>query len=209
MKRRLLIAVLAFGVMGFWAGFMSAQAAQDGETAPETAAESEPEADDVEPEAGSDDDRPPPAPCEGLEYRQLDFWVGTWDLAWTDPETKRKHKGTNIVSKTLDGCVIEERFSGGAFEPLRGHSLSNYHRNKGEWRQLWVDNQGGYLPFAGGPVGERFILELRRFTDTDPYRRMVWENIEEDSLDWRWQTSGDEGATWDDLWHIAYERRSN
>ncbi len=149
--------------------------------------------------------------CDAPEYRQLDFWVGEWDVTWVDGDTGEIGAGTNVITRTLDGCVIEERFDGGDSVPLRGMSVSTYHRQKEEWRQLWLDNTGAYLPFAGGPVRDRFILTLDRPADEADaaYRRMVWENIGPDSLDWRWQSSADEGATWSDLWHIRYVRQDD
>ncbi len=148
------------------------------------------------------------AACSAPEYRQLDFWVGTWDLTWVDKESGDIGQGSNVISRSLDGCVIEERFSGEDSMALRGMSVSNYHRQKEEWRQLWLDNTGGYLPFTGGPDGEDFVLTLERPEDLVPYRRMVWRNIAENSLDWHWQKSDDAGVTWEDIWVIRYVRRA-
>lgn len=157
------------------------------------------------PAHAQEDDQP--APCSAPEYRQMDFWLGTWDVSWVGQNPGEVGEGTNTITQVLDGCAIMEEISGEDSLPLRGLSLSNYHAQKKEWRQLWLDNEAGYLPFTGGPVGKTFILTLNRPEDAVPYRRMVWENIREDSLDWRWQESKDDGQTWSDLWHIRYVRR--
>lgn len=39
-------------------------------------------------------------------------------------------------------------------------------------------------------------------------QRMIWYNIEENSLDWNWEKSNDNGMTWKTLWTIHYERRN-
>ena len=48
-------------------------------------------------------------------------------------------------------------------------------------------------------------MELRGEHRGEP-RRMVWRDIEADSLTWLWQRSADSG-TWETLWALAYSRR--
>ncbi len=47
------------------------------------------------------------APCSSVECNQFNFWVGDWDLTWTDAEGKIIH-GSNRVEKTLGNCVVAE-----------------------------------------------------------------------------------------------------
>ncbi len=145
------------------------------------------------------------APCSSEAHRALDFWVGEWTVTWTGPEGAQQ-QGHNSISQTLDGCVIYEQFDGNPGNNLIGRSMSTYAGQYGTWKQVWMDNQGSYLPFSGGPDGDRFILTMDRASDEVPYLRMVFENITEDALDWRWQQSQDEGATWEDRWHLRYSR---
>lgn len=149
------------------------------------------------------EDETPPPPCSGEEFRQLDFWVGTWDLTWGAGENAGT--GTNVITREMGNCVIEENFSGGG---LIGNSLSLYHAPAEKWRQTWVDNQGGYFDLIGGPDDEGFRLDLVKLHDKTPTLRMIWRNIEADSLDWIWQKSEDEGKTWEDRWKIHYVRRA-
>ena len=135
------------------------------------------------------------ADCSDEQYRQLDFWIGSWDVTWIGQD-QTVGNGTNEIKASLGGCVIEERFSGADAMPLRGLSVSIYHRQKEEWRQLWLDNTGGYLAFTGGPKGKDFVLSLNNPEEAGLYRRMVWTNIKPNSLDWHWQESKDAGKTW-------------
>ena len=145
-----------------------------------------------------------PAACVGEEYRQLDFWLGNWDLTWTPTGEGDTAKGTNDITLIMDDCVVQESFKGaGAI----GHSVSLYHAPPKKWRQTWVDNTGGYYALVGGPDDEGFRLDMTRISDKAPYMRMIWRNIEKDSMDWRWQRSPDEGKTWEDSWVIHYVRR--
>lgn len=152
---------------------------------------------------------PPPAPCTSAEFRQMDFWLGQWDVRWDAVTGIPAGAGTNTITREYGGCVIQEAFDGGpASGGLIGHSVSTFHAPLGKWRQAWVDNQGGYFAFVGGPEGERFILVTSRIADNVPVQRMVFEDIQANSLTWRWQMTPDAGATWTDQWVIHYTRRA-
>lgn len=143
------------------------------------------------------------ASCETPIARQFDFWVGTWALRWGE-----EGRGTNAIERILGGCVIEENFVGhmpdGVF---RGKSVSVYDAQQEQWKQTWVDNRGGYLDFTGGFEDGRMVLQRKTVREGRPlWQRMVWYNISPDSLDWKWEMSEDEGATWTTRWHIHYTR---
>lgn len=143
-------------------------------------------------------------PCQTEPYSHMDFWLGEWiaDYGSSTP-------GTNRISRILDGCVVFEEFEGGPdANGLIGRSWSTYHAGARQWRQTWVDNQGGYFALVGGRVGEDFILTNSRIVETAPYLRMVYEDIQPDSFTWRWQQSPDAGQTWTDKWVIHYRRKS-
>ena len=150
-------------------------------------------------------------PCDTPNVSQFDFWLGDWNLTWPAEQMGGVEgeigKGTNSIAKMLDGCVVREEFSSPA-AGFRGHSVSVHDAKKGLWQQTWVDNQGGYLRFAGGFESGKMILKTEPFTRGDKTltNRMVFRNITPDSLDWDWQTSEDGGKTWKDLWNIHYAR---
>lgn len=144
-------------------------------------------------------------PCSSPEYRQLDFWLGTWDAYYAEGATQPG--GRNVITRAYGDCVIQEEFDGGPeAQGLIGHSVSTYHARSGRWRQTWVDNQGGYFALVGGPDGEDFVLVSHRLTDNVPVQRMVFADITPQSFTWRWQSSPDGGATWSDAWVIWYRR---
>jgi hypothetical protein len=140
----------------------------------------------------------------------MDFWLGTWDVRWEASSNQPAGAGVNTITRQLDGCVIQETFDGGpSTSGLIGHSVSTYHAGPGLWRQTWVDNQGGYFALTGGPREDgAFVLNNTRLRDTAPYRRMLFEDIQPNSLTWRWQGSAD-GEAWSDLWVIRYTRRQS
>lgn len=148
------------------------------------------------------------APCGSENHRQLDFWLGSWDLEWTNPQG-RTLKGENEITKILDGCVIREQFNGGDVLPLRGQSYSMFDRLSGKWKQTWVDNQGGYLDFTGGLEDGKMVFSrsFKNPAGKKIMQRMVFFNIGKDALEWNWENSTDEGKTWNLAWHIKYVRR--
>jgi hypothetical protein len=152
---------------------------------------------------------PPPNPCAASEQRQLDFWVGEWELTWPGNKAGEVQHGTNSIRRVLDGCVVEENFSGESDMHLRGKSVSIFDTRAGKWKQTWVDNEGGYLDFVGEFKDGQMILgrELTRPDGTTGIQRMVFKNISADEFDWSWEGSKDGGRTWQVVWPIHYKRR--
>lgn len=146
--------------------------------------------------------------CQDKEFREMDFWVGDWDLEW-DIADGTTGQGTNIITKTpFGGCVITENFDGAPTQQFKGMSVSTFHKPAGMWRQTWVDDQGGYFALSGGPQDDgSFKLDMTRLGDTAPYRRMVWQDIEGDNLNWYWQGHSVGETEWKDLWVIRYTRK--
>lgn len=147
-------------------------------------------------------------PCSTPEYRQLDFWVGEWIATWTNPNGTQG-TGRNVITNNEYGpCVITERFTADDGS-LQGFSISTYFQGAREWRQTWMDAQGGYFDLFGGPSTDprhRFVLETYRRRDTAPRLRMIWEDVQPDSFTWRWQGRASAEAEWTDRWVIRYRR---
>jgi hypothetical protein len=99
--------------------------------------------------AGGENRSRPQQPClKRPEHRQFDFWLGEWDVtnAAGDPA------GTNVVTSELDGCLIQEHWTG-VFGG-RGRSLNAYDSDTGTWHQTWVAASDiGHLRMSGGLDG--------------------------------------------------------
>ncbi|HXE76407.1 MAG TPA: DUF1579 family protein [Candidatus Xenobia bacterium] len=149
--------------------------------------------------------------CEHApEFRQFDFWVGEWELTWPGSETSggKAGRGRNRIERALGDCVIVERFDGTPAMRLQGMSVSTFNRRTGKWQQTWVDNFGSYLDFAGEFKDGRMVLVREAVAPDGKHflQRMVWKNIQPDSLDWSWERSDDGGQSWRVLWPIHYQR---
>lgn len=148
-------------------------------------------------------------PCSSVQQKQLDFWVGEWDLTWPGEKAGEIGHGTNSIKRVLDGCVVQENFSGGDSMHMRGMSVSAFDERSSRWKQTWVDNEGGYLDFVGELKNGQMILQREAIRDgTKILQRMVWRNITPNELDWSWEASRDGGKTWQVNWPIHYKRKS-
>lgn len=152
---------------------------------------------------------PPPPPCSGPEYRALDFWVGDWDAEFALPGGKTGHAVNRITRDEFGACVISEHFVQ-ADIGFVGASRSTWDPYKNKWVQTWVDNGGGYITLAGGPVeGQPHSFELLTLDPRGPrqvHSRMIWQDVKPDSFTWRWQARQADGS-YTDSWVIKYKRR--
>jgi hypothetical protein len=143
--------------------------------------------------------------CDSPESKQLDFWVGEWELSYV--EDGKAGKSRNRITKSLDGCVIFEEFSGAPGTKLDGRSVSTFDRLTRRWKQTWVDNTGSYLDFTGGlREGHMHFAREAETTGGKFHQRMIWQEVKRDSMKWLWQRSDDGGRTWATQWEIDYRR---
>jgi hypothetical protein len=150
----------------------------------------------------------PQNPCTDAAQKQLDFWVGEWDLTWPGEKQGEVGHGANTIQRVLDGCIVQENFSGLDSMPLRGTSVSVFDVRAGKWKQTWVDNEGGYLDFVGEFKDGQMILQREAVRNGSKIlQRMVWKNIKPNELDWSWEASTDGGKTWQVNWPIHYKRK--
>ena len=147
--------------------------------------------------------------CAEPEQKQFNFWVGEWDLTWPGEKPGETGRGSNSIRRIMEGCVVEEHFTGGASMHLRGMSVSIFVPRAGKWKQTWVDNEGGYLDFVGEFKDGQMILSREGVAPDGAkiLQRMVWKNISSKDLDWSWESSKDGGKNWQVLWPIHYKRK--
>ena len=142
--------------------------------------------------------------CDSPESRQLDFWVGDWELTYV--AGGKEAKSRNRITKVLGGCAVLEEFTGAPGSKLDGRSYSTYDRATKRWKQTWVDNTASYLDFDGATVdGDMAFVRTVTKDGKTTHQRMVWRDVKPDSLTWLWQSSPDAKA-WTTQWEIAYKR---
>ncbi|HVE72166.1 MAG TPA: tetratricopeptide repeat protein [Thermoanaerobaculia bacterium] len=146
-------------------------------------------------------------PCGGPEYRQFDFWLGTWDVF--NPAGQKI--GTNRITSTNDGCVVYEDWRdarGGT-----GNSFNFYEAKTKRWHQFWVNSNGNAMPIAASPDGTPMPMSgglvdgamvLQSPAGVKPLNRWTWSRVEGGKLRQHAEQSDDDGKTWKTVFDGTY-----
>jgi hypothetical protein len=142
--------------------------------------------------------------CDGAEYRKLDFWLGEWEVV--SPSGARE--GSNLVSKSLDGCAVTEDWvdaHGG-----RGASLFYFDRARRTFRQVWATSSGGWKEkreATDAPPGSvRFAGVVPRASGGEVLDRTTLTPLPDGRVRQVIEQSADGGVTWRS-WEGIYMRR--
>lgn len=146
------------------------------------------------------------APCEHEPaYRQLDFWVGEWDVV--DPASGRT-LGENRVEQHLSGCMLLEHWTGA--DGGAGKSMNIFDRSRDSWRQLWISSTGNVLNYSDGEFRDGAMhfqgTSVNAGGDT-VHQRLVFEAVAPDTVRQVFTASTDGGATWRTTFVGLYVRR--
>jgi hypothetical protein len=135
--------------------------------------------------------------------RDFDFWVGQWDVLGP----QGRHVGTNSVTELLDGKAVAEHWHGAG--GVEGHSLNAYDASAGRWHQTWVDSSGGVLLLNGGLVDGAMVLEgvVTPGPGGPGQRQRITWSPEQDGVRQHWETSDDDGTSWQTAFDGHYRRR--
>lgn len=147
----------------------------------------------------------PAKPCHGANWRAFDFWIGTWDVYGRNGALV----GTNTIEPVLDGCALREHWRN-ANGQVEGFSFSLYDGLRREWVQYWVDNSGGTLVLSGQRTDGTMDLRGERpnpATGRSQKQRVRWIPGDDGSVRQWWETSDDNGATWQTSFDGTYRRR--
>ncbi|HUG39915.1 MAG TPA: hypothetical protein VMM12_05500 [Longimicrobiales bacterium] len=156
--------------------------------------------------AGADAQQAPdPERCRTHpEWRQLDFWIGTWDVV--HPEDGRP-LGVNVIEPVLNHCALVERWT--AARGGTGTSLNFYDPQRRTWRQVWVDAFGNVLDYRAGEFRDRAMrfsgVSLGPDGDST-FQKLTFHHVAADTVRQVFESSKDRGATWTVDWVGIYIR---
>ena len=141
--------------------------------------------------------------CCTEEFRQFDFWIGSWEVF----DSTDALLGRNVIAVIQDSCVLRENWTS-ARSPYTGTSYNFYDPASETWSQTWIDNQGGSLQLKGGLVES--TMQLLSSPSKDGQGRMVvnritWTPLPDGTVRQQWDTKADEGA-WTTLFDGIYKR---
>jgi hypothetical protein len=138
-------------------------------------------------------------PCSAHEYHQFDFWLGKWAVESADG----KPAGDSRIQRVQDGCMILENWQS-LTSPYTGTSMNYYDPDLKQWRQIWLDNQGGKLELFGARKDNQMILKSQE-TEEGAYQQITWTSNDDGTVRQSWQsfTPGEQPKT---LFDGAYVR---
>ena len=145
-------------------------------------------------------------PCKDAEanpqYRQLDFWVGEWDVF-----SGKQKVGESSVQLILKDCVVFENWRGMTGDT--GKSLNKYNNLTHEWEQFWVSDSGTTNYFKGSLVnGEmRYTLEMPTSSGGTLLRHLTFSKVSEGKVRQLSEASTDGGKTWSTEYDFVYVKK--
>jgi uncharacterized protein len=142
--------------------------------------------------------------CQGPEHRQFDFWLGRWEVRAADGTLQ----GHNDIARAARGCALLEHWRGAGGG--RGVSVNTYDAAVGRWTQRWVGD-GATLWLEGGLENGSMVLRgtaPRATPRGDVLDRITWTPLPDGRVRQAWETSGDGGRTWGEIFEGFYLRAS-
>lgn len=144
-------------------------------------------------------------PCSGAEYRQLDFWLGDWDVFDSDAP-----QGAAIararIERIAGACAIHELYEQG--DGLIGDSILSRDAVSRQWQQTWVTNRGSLMAITGNFEGGVLVLEgdVHAGTGETVRQRIAWQTRGDEVREWA-LVSKDGGKTWSPAFDVVFRRR--
>ena len=152
------------------------------------------------------------SPCSDLNFRQLDFWIGDWDVYGKNDQKAGKSKITLI----FDSCVILEEWESAAAQQnlvFKGKSFNSYNTVSKQWQQTWTDNTGNTTEFLRGVGSDgkvTYYADKVAGADNKYFmRRLTFTKLSADKVRQFGERSDDQGVTWKDEYNLEYRRHKN
>jgi hypothetical protein len=137
--------------------------------------------------------------CGAPEFKQFDFWIGSWTVR----NPAGKVVGSNEITRASAGCALLERWTGGT--GITGLSISYYDSTESKWHQGWVGSDGQILNLAGAVAGKAMVLSQEH--SNHRVDRVTWTPLPDGKVKQEWESSADGGKTWKTEFIGLYERR--
>jgi tetratricopeptide (TPR) repeat protein len=138
------------------------------------------------------------------EYRQLDFWVGEWNVIGPG----NQQVGTNSVVLLEDGCIVEENWTS-AQGGQTGRSFNFYNPVTHKWHQSYMGNDAGNWMMDGEYKDGAMRYEGAVYSPPNAHvlTRMTFFNLGPDKVRQLGENSTDGGKTWVVTWDAMYIRK--
>ena len=143
------------------------------------------------------------APCaqSGSPWRQLDFWVGLWDVY----DRTGNRVGLSRIERILEECVVLESWKGSG----EGKSWNTWNPARKQWEQSWVDSSATPIFFTGRLEDGAMVYHSDQpRPDGAPYRRtLTFTPLPGNRVRQHSQGSTDGGKSWSTEYDFLYVPR--
>lgn len=144
-------------------------------------------------------------PCKdpaNPQYRQLDFWVGEWDVY-----SGQQKVGESSVQLILKDCVVFENWRGR--QGSDGKSFNKYNNVSKQWEQFWVSDSGTTNYFRGSLIdgSMRYTLEMPGPSGGTLIRHLTFTPLDGGKVRQLAERSTDGGKTWTTEYDFVYAKK--
>jgi hypothetical protein len=142
--------------------------------------------------------------CSDDRSHQFDFWIGEWEVTAGDEVA-----GHNSIRPILDGCVLQESWSGA--KGSAGSSFNFYDPQAKKWRQLWVWRNGTTLELEGDYADGKMVLEGES-VDAKGKRvrnRITWYDNPDDTVRQHWEVQSSGETSWKTAFDGTYRKKAS
>jgi hypothetical protein len=140
------------------------------------------------------------APCvqPGSPWRQLDFWLGSWDVY----DRSGNRVGQSRIERILGDCVVLESWKGTG----EGKSWNTWNPARKRWEQSWVDSSATPIFFTGQlEDGVMVYHSDQPQQDGKPYeRRLTFRPLPGHRVRQLSEGTADGGRTWTTEYDFIY-----
>jgi hypothetical protein len=145
----------------------------------------------------------PPACSANPDSRQLDFWVGDWNVTYPGAPAPSSSR----VYLELDKCMLVESWQGG--QAHSGKNMFAYSSDDKSWHGMFADNRGRVHIFAGKvePGSAEFTGPSINADGKTVLNRIRLIRVNADKVQQTWEKSSDNGATWTTEYRGEYSRK--
>jgi hypothetical protein len=145
---------------------------------------------------------PQPSCAERGEFRQLDFWIGEWDVFNKDQKIAE-----TSIQRVLKDCALEEMWKGSRGSDGKG--LSTYNPRSKKWEYFWVSANGSTSHFSGELMGSEMRFSFESPQPDGHVRQRHWSLISLPDGGVRELSVGsdDQGKTWSTEYDYVWRKK--
>lgn len=144
-------------------------------------------------------------PCKSdPRHHAFDFWIGEWNVT-----AAGQFAGTNSITPILGHCTLFEQWTSASGS--LGKSFSYFDPGRDRWRQVWISDTQSIIEFTGEARDGGIFYTAETINPADgsvTLHKFEFTQIDDGIVRQYWETSTDDGNSWQPIWDGRYERKT-